>query len=138
MSEPTPYVFDTNIVSALVGKPNVPLLERIRQNQSDVMVLCEPVIYEIEKGLEHKKAAKQLAEFQSSIIPLFNVVAVQLTDWRVAAKLWAFTRSTGKQLSDIDLLLAATVWRLKGILVSNDADFDAIPNIMRENWLDKS
>lgn len=60
MSEPKTYIFDTNIVSALVGKPNVPLLERIRQNQSDVMVLCEPVIYEIEKGLEHEKAAPNI------------------------------------------------------------------------------
>jgi predicted nucleic acid-binding protein len=44
-----------------------------------------------------------------------------------AAELWSSTRSAGKQLSDVDLLLAALAVRMDAVIVSNDSDFDALP-----------
>jgi predicted nucleic acid-binding protein len=129
------HVFDTNIISRLTQVRHLDLLERIRADQTNVQVLCEPVIYEVEKGLHHKGAEKQLERFRNDVIPLFSVVvAVQLVDWRVASLLWANSRARGRQVSDIDLLIAAITLRLDGIVVTADDDFDALP-VRRENWL---
>jgi len=39
----------------------------------------------------------------------------------------------GRAFSDVDLLVAAVAERLGGIIVSADADFDAL-SVLRENW----
>jgi predicted nucleic acid-binding protein len=66
---------------------------------------------------------------------LFVVAPVQLVDWRVAAKLWSDARRRGRQLSDIDVLLAAMTLRLNGILITDDGDFAYLPLARTENWL---
>ena len=66
-------------------------------------------------------------------MPLLDWLPLTDADWRQAAQFWADTRSTGKQLSDVDLLVAALAKRLDAIIISNDDDFDALP-VKRENW----
>ncbi|MCL4256449.1 MAG: hypothetical protein KJ043_22020 [Anaerolineae bacterium] len=43
-------------------------------------------------------------------------------------------RSVGRQLSDIDLLVASVALRLNGVVVTDDHDFDILP-VATENWL---
>lgn len=54
-------------------------------------------------------------------------------DWQQAAQFWAKTVRHGKQLADVDLLLAVLTQRLDATLVSADDDFASLP-IQRENW----
>lgn len=54
-------------------------------------------------------------------------------DWRQAAHFWAEARNAGKQLSDVDLLIAALAYRLNATLVTSDNDFEALP-VQHENW----
>jgi predicted nucleic acid-binding protein len=54
-------------------------------------------------------------------------------DWDRAAQLWAEARTKGRQLSDVDLLIADIAIRLDAILVTADDDFGALP-VRRENW----
>lgn len=126
------YIFDTNMFSNLIRRNDPDLLKRIWDSQDAVLILCDPVIYELERGLLHKDASTQLVYFREQIIPLFTVVAITLVDWRVAALLWAEMRRQGKQLSNIDLLIAAVTLRVDAVLVTADDDFDALP-IKREN-----
>ena len=132
------YLFDTNIISNLRPGRNPQLLRRILKNQHQTLCLCEPVIFEVERGLEHRQAYKQLQHFQNELIPLFSVVSVTIADWRVAAKLWADARRRGRQLSDIDVLLASMTLRLDGVLVTDDQDFKHLPLIQTVNWLSDS
>lgn len=129
------YVFDTNHISSLLRLRHQSLLTKIKQYQDNTLILSEPVIYEVEKGLLHKNATNQLEQSQQQIIPLFVVVPIQLADWRVASVLWSIARSNGKQIADIDLLVAAVALRLNGTVVTNDKDFSHLPNIATENWL---
>ncbi|MBZ0300211.1 MAG: PIN domain-containing protein [Anaerolineae bacterium] len=129
------YVFDTNIVSSLLYERQRSLLMRIRRNQTDLLILCDSVIYEVERGLNHKRAERQLSRFRDEVFPMFTVASIQLADWHVAAVLWASTRDIGKQLSDVDLLIAAMALRLNGIVVTNDKDFAYLPMVRTENWL---
>jgi predicted nucleic acid-binding protein len=131
----TVYVIDTNIISALRPGRNPALFRRLVQHRDQTLCLCEPVIFEVERGYEHRQAERQLAHFRERLLPLFVVVPTQLADWRVAAKLWADARRRGYQLSDIDVLLAAMTLRLKGVLVTDDSDFNHLPLVRTENWL---
>jgi predicted nucleic acid-binding protein len=129
------YIFDTSIISRLIQSRHANIVKRIRTDQSSLHVLCEPVIYEVEKGLIYRGAEKQLDRFQQEVLPLFSpVIGIQLVDWRVASLLWANARARGRQISDIDLLIAAVALRLDGIVVTADDDFDTLP-VSRENWL---
>lgn len=131
----TVYVFDTNIISSLRPDKNPTLFRRFEQNKDQTFCLCEPIIFEVERGYEHRQAYQQLAHFRAHLIPLFVIVPVQLVDWRVAAKLWSDARQRGRQLSDIDVLLAAITLRLNGILVTDDGDFLHLLLVRTENWL---
>jgi predicted nucleic acid-binding protein len=131
----TVYVFDTNIISSLRPGKNPVLFRRLQQNKDQTLCLCEPIIFEVERGYEHRQAHQQLAHFREQLIPLFVVVPVQLADWRIAAKLWGDARRRGRQLSDVDVLLAAMTLRLNGILVTDDGDFAYLPLVRTENWL---
>lgn len=129
------FVFDTNHVSNLLREQYAVLLNRIRANEDNMLVLCDPVIYEVERGLLHKGADKQLQQFRDDILPLFIVVSLQRVDWQVAATLWAMMRRSGKQLADTDLLIAAIALRLRATVVTNDKDFDHLPTVPVVNWL---
>lgn len=127
------YVLDTTIISELRENHPSPVWSRLAQHGADVLCLCEPVIYEVERGFLHRQAPHKLAYFREQVMPLFEQVSLQFTDWQVASILWAETRRKGIQLSDIDLLITATAYRLEGVLVTSDDDFAVFP-IPQENW----
>jgi tRNA(fMet)-specific endonuclease VapC len=134
MSDSTAYIFDTNVISDMLRNPNSRIFPRIRAYKRESLLLCESVIYEVVRGLEHRQAKTQLAYFYKMIIPYFQVVSIELEDWQLAGVLWATARSNGKQLSDVDLVIGAVSIRVGGIIVSNDQDFTYIP-VKLENWL---
>ncbi|MDX2077810.1 MAG: PIN domain-containing protein [bacterium] len=133
MSQPI-YVFDTNIISELLRRPDARVGNLIRGHQQDRLILCESVIYEIERGLKHRNATKQLERFQKEVVTYFQIMPIQLADWKRAGVMWAVMRSDGRQLSDIDLLVASVAIRLGGVVVTDDRDFDQLP-VQTENWL---
>jgi len=128
------YVFDTNIISDVLDSPQSPISKRIIQLEKEAVILCQPVIYEVERGLTHRQAHKQLRRFRLDIMPMFQIIDVLPQDWQSASVLWAFARAKGRQLSDIDILIATITLRLGGIVVTDDKDFDELP-IDKENWL---
>jgi predicted nucleic acid-binding protein len=129
------YLLDANAVSDWLGRyPNemdVLVAERLRGG--DNVSICQPVYYELLRGLLWRKAPRKAAQLQAAILPKLVFIRVIDDDWIEAARLWAMTRSAGRQLSDVDLLLAAITRRVSGVIVSNDADFDALP-VQREDW----
>ena len=74
-----------------------------------------------------------MGDYEQIIKPQFVWVALTHEDWKKAGMLWAQARKDDKQLADMDLLIAAITLSLKGVLVSADEDFDALPT-QRENW----
>jgi predicted nucleic acid-binding protein len=128
------YLLDTMAVSDLFVAGSA-TQQRIIAAKSDghQLVLCESTYYEILRGLLKVKATRKLEIFQKQLVPLFELEPITRSDWEQTAQLWADTVSKGRQLSDMDLLIAAVAIRLGGILVTSDADFDALP-ISREDW----
>lgn len=127
------YLFDTNAVADLMSA-HPTMLVRVRKHQQEhVLGLCQPVDYEAWRGLRWRTAASQQQLYTDRIKPQFEWIPLTDADWRQAAHFWAQARSAGKQLSDVDLLLAALAFRLNAVIVTNDDDFDALP-VLRENW----
>lgn len=131
---PKTFLLDTNIIADLSNPvPNPTVAGHLRNNSQQTICLCTPVIYEVERGWEYRQAQAKLHDFRQNIIPRFTLVPTQLTDWRIAARLWADARRRGRQLSDVDLLIAAIAIRLSATIVSSDEDFKALP-VQWENW----
>jgi len=78
-------------------------------------------------------AKRKLSFFEDEFTPQLDWLMLTNDDWRHAATLWANTTRKGRQLSDVDYLIAALSKRLNAILVTADNDFDALP-VKRENW----
>jgi tRNA(fMet)-specific endonuclease VapC len=127
------YLLDTNAITDLIeGHPQVIASMTTRIQEGHRMALCLPVRYEVERGLVWKNLQKKLQVFRS-IYPRLDLIELTSEDWLRAVEFWANSRRTGKQLADIDILIAAIAHRLNSIIVSSDSDFDALP-VQRENW----
>ncbi len=127
------YLLDTNVISDLTRNiPTVVAKRNLRLRQGHSLVLSSPVYYESLRGLL-KASAKTQIKTLSAIRELLDWQSVIEQDWLQAAQYWSNAISAGKQLSDMDFLIAALATRLGATLVSADDDFDALP-ITRENW----
>ncbi|MEW6577731.1 MAG: PIN domain-containing protein [Chloroflexota bacterium] len=104
-----------------------------RTTAGEALCICQPVRYEVLRGLLWVGATVKLTVLQDNVLPLFQTVTLTDEDWELAARLWAFSVNAGKQLADVDLLLAAAAQRLDAIIASSDTDFDALP-VQREDW----
>ena len=128
------YVLDTNAVADYLNDTQT-TKSRIEESieAGHVVNLCQPVYYEVMRGLLKTNSTRKLAQFENVLVPQLEWLQLSDVDWQLAAELWVETSKRGKQLSDTDLLLAAITMHLKGILISADEDFNAL-SVRRENW----
>ncbi|MBZ0320325.1 MAG: PIN domain-containing protein [Anaerolineae bacterium] len=128
------YLLDSNTVSYLLDQ-HTEVRHELEQAllRGDEVLLCSPVLYELERGLRWRTAQKKLSVLRGRIVPKFHLEALVEQDWMVAAQYWADARVKGRQLSDIDLLLAALATRLSATIITNDNDFVILP-VRTENW----
>jgi predicted nucleic acid-binding protein len=125
---------DTNTITDLIeGHQQVIQVFPQKIVAAQMIGLCVPVYYEIMRGLQWKNLRRKQAIFQNTIRPQLDWIQVAEEDWFQAIQFWVDAKSKGKQLSDMDFLIAAVAHRLNAVIVSSDADFDALP-VQRENW----
>lgn len=130
----TVFVLDTNVISDMVSpNPNVTVVNQIAAHRQHTICLCEAVDYEVRRGYLKTGATAKLRVYEERIKLQFQWVAIVEVDWRQAAQFWADAVNKGKQLSDVDLLVAAVATRLGGQVISADDDFDALP-VTRTTW----
>ena len=132
--DPVIYILDTNVIADRFHHlPQV--LDRLNRvgEVGHVLGLCDPVRYEVLRGLLKVNATQKLRLFHETILSLMDHLALIDDDWQVAAQLWATMRNQGKQFSDVDLLIAALALRLNAVVVTADDDFAAL-SIQQENW----
>lgn len=128
------YILDTNAITDRING-QIAVTRRLTQvgQARNILGLCWPVHYEVLRGLLKVNATAKMQVFTEKLIPLLDAIDMEPADWLQAARWWADMRNRGRQLSDIDLLVAAIAKRLGGIVVSADTDFDAL-GIQREDW----
>ena len=130
------YILDSTVIADRF-RQHPQVIQRLTRagEAGHVLGLCDPVRYEVLRGLLKVNATNKLQLFQEKITPLFDYLPLTDADWERAAELWAQMRNQGKQLSDADLLIASLAQRLNAVIVTSDADFAALP-ISREDWRD--
>lgn len=127
------YIFDTNAITDMM-RARPAMVANVRDHQHDhVLCLCPPVDFEIQRGLWWKSAQGQHERYLNVIRSQFQWLPLTDADWLQAGRFWADAQSRGKQLSDVDLLVAALAKRLDAVIVSSDADFDFLA-VSREDW----
>jgi predicted nucleic acid-binding protein len=128
------YLLDTNAVADYINQfePTVTRIDEAIRHEHQVY-LCQPVYYEVLRGLIKTNATRKRHIFENEFVPQLPGLALTDVDWHQAAQFWADTVKVGKQLADTDLLIAALAKRLNGVIVTADNDFDVLP-IQRENW----
>jgi predicted nucleic acid-binding protein len=129
------FLLDTNVIADLMTNQTGKTRRAAEHlSRGGVLGLCQPVHYEILRGLLWRGATSKLAVYLNRIVPIMSLFEIDAADWEQAAHFWADTRRAGKQLGDPDLHLAALSVRVDAVVISSDTDFDALP-IRRIDWL---
>lgn len=122
---------DTITVTDLIrGDTNVSA--QLTAHIQDELYRCPPVYFEVTRGLLWKRAPAKIGLLKQ-LRAKPGWLQVMEPDWDIAGELWAQSVRAGRQLSDIDPLIAAIALRCDAIIVTADADFDTLP-VKRENW----
>lgn len=134
----TRYLLDTNHFSDLM-EPASQIRNRVFQetrNRNRVGI-CVPVLCEWHAGIEHsrfrerrRRALKPLLKKYIRIWPLDVTVA------RFYGEVFSQLRSSGRSLSQVDMMLAALARQMNLTLVTADRDFEALPDLDVENQLE--
>ena len=131
------YLLDTNHASQLYGPPNA-ILVRYRNAAANgaKFHVCPVALSETRFGiLTGKHRAVMSADWDRVLIAL-EKLPLDRQDAEFAARLRAAQRSIGRQFKLGDSLIAAVAIRYDLTLLTADRDFDRIPGLRVENWLD--
>ncbi len=126
------YLLDTNAISDILNKNEI-VLVNLKKHEGANIYLCQPTYYEVLRGILKKNAIRQEQILKGRLKNMFLWESVLEQDWVEAAYLWAKMVSSGRQLSDMDLLIAVIAKRLNAILVTSDNDFMVL-GLTIENW----
>ena len=84
--------------------------------------------------LRAKASARHVASL-AALMREFPVEHFDLPAAHAAADVRSQLDDIGRPIGIFDMLLAGHARRLGAVVVSDDADFDRVPGLRRENWL---
>jgi predicted nucleic acid-binding protein len=130
------FPLDTNHLSHALGMQSS-VRERIGQarRRGDRFATCWPALCELEAGLVF---LADDTRHRRMLTVLLRDVRIWPFHWQAARRhgiLAKTTRSRGRILSTVDLMLAALAWEEDAILLTADLDFQPFPEIRTENWI---
>jgi tRNA(fMet)-specific endonuclease VapC len=130
------YIFDTNHRSAAIDdvagvREHILQLRRV----GDRMGTCVPVLCELETGLERTQRREQNRRILALILRQIRIWPLEPSMALVYAQVYHELRSRGRVLSQVDMILAALSRSLNATLLTDDRDFEALPDLHVENWL---
>jgi tRNA(fMet)-specific endonuclease VapC len=132
----TTYLLDTNHISPLVTVGHslrVKLSER--QQAGDTFVIPSPVLSEFLFGIGGLPRARQNMQEWQLLKADFAIYSVDTTIAEQAAELRINLRKHGVQFGLVDAFSAIIALQGKFVLLTTDADFQALPQLRQENWL---
>ena len=129
------YLLDANHASPLVTLHH-PLRHRfiVEQQAGHQFAICTLALSEIWFGMSGlPRAAQNRVEWQKLRTNL-TFYGIDEQDAMDAADLRMSLRRQGWQLATLDALIATVALRYDLMLLTNDKDFSAVPNLKTENW----
>lgn len=130
------YVLDANIlVARLNGSEQI--AARLRELEPDEVILCAPVLAELEFGAQFsERKAENRARIQLIAVAM-RFEPFRDSTARLFGKIKAEAFRSGFVKTDFDLAIAAVALDLGSILVTDDRAFHdhPIPGLEVQNWL---
>jgi predicted nucleic acid-binding protein len=131
------FLLDTNHLGAAV-KPESPVRQRIRWMKSKGATLgtCVPALCELAVGAHQ---VRDPATYRKALSRLLTALRIWGLDEQTAAlygDVYHQLRQRGLVCSQVDIMLAALARQLGLILLTSDRDFDPLPGLTTENWLE--
>jgi tRNA(fMet)-specific endonuclease VapC len=133
------YLFDTNHLSAALDNRST-IRERLYQSRQagHRFGTCVPALCELETGLHHARHRDHNRHILAVILRQIRVWPLEPAIAPLYAEIFHDLRRHGRVLSQVDMLLAAVARSIDATLLTADRDFDAVPSLRVENWLDSA
>jgi len=127
------YMLDTNIVSQLIrGNPQV--AQKIRQVPVRALCISAVTGAELHYGLAKRTHANTLHAVVHAFLRHVDVLPWDQGIMPIYGELRAHLQGTGVALGSLDMLIAAHALQAQLTLVTNDAAFARIPQLLIEDW----
>ena len=133
MSSRGGYLLDTNHLGA--ATTTTPVRRRLAELRCKGARIgtCVPVLFELEAGTAGPESCAVAPAIGPTASP-DSGLANRPTTARIYGELYTDLRRRGRVLSQVDMMLAALALQLGLTLVTTDSDFDALPDLKREDW----
>lgn len=130
------YLLDTNHLSAAVDRVSR-VRERLLQahRHGTRLGTCVPVLCELETGLHHARHRDHNRAILAQLLKRIKIWPLKRELSLLYAAVFHELRSMGRALSTVDIILAALARQMKLTLLTCDRDFEALPDLRIENWL---
>jgi tRNA(fMet)-specific endonuclease VapC len=129
------YLFDTNILSALIKQPTSPLARRMATMDRDLFCTSVVVACELRYGV-NKKGSPSLAAKVDQLLSGVEVLPLDVQFDLHYAEVRVALEKMGQPIGHNDLLIAAHARALGLTLVTdNTSEFSRVPGLAVENWL---
>jgi predicted nucleic acid-binding protein len=130
------YLLDTNHLSAYLDRQPA-LIQRVEAalRAGDRLGICLPVLCEYRAGIRLGRRYQQNLARLRTALAIFRLWPTDEQTAGEFAVLFQELRSTGRVLSQFDLLIAAVARQYRLTLLTADQDFQPVGRLHIENWL---
>ena len=130
------YIFDTNMVSALM-KDNEKVKAKLDEatDAEEAVFMSGVSHYEIKRGLLAVNATRKMKMYEDLRKDLQMLFLDTEDVFDKAAEIHTGLKQRGELIQDADIFIAATALLRNLILVSDDSHFQRIRGLTTENWI---
>jgi tRNA(fMet)-specific endonuclease VapC len=130
-------LLDTNHVSEAI-RPVSRVRERIDQSRRTGLRVgtCVPVLCELEAALAASARRDSHHRTLDHLLTRVRIWPIDRPVARIYGQLYQDLRARGRVLSQVDIIVAALARVMDFTVVTSDRDFEALPDLRIENWLD--
>ena len=130
------FLLDSNHLSKAID-PNGLVARRIVAAQLDGhrVGVCLPVLCELEAGVRFVSRPLPYRKSLDQLLMRVRVWPMDVPTTKLYGDLFAELRSKGRVLSSVDMMIAALARQFDCIVLTADRDFDAVSDLVVENWL---
>ena len=129
-------LLDANILSYFL-KGDPPIVAKVNDylQYHSHLTISIFTYYETKRGLIHRDASRQMAEFEQ-LVEIIDIVPFSEEVADVASNIYSQLRQQGDLVASLDLLIGATaVYHNYLLITANVKHFKNIPGLQYENWL---
>jgi tRNA(fMet)-specific endonuclease VapC len=120
-------------------RPVSPVRDRMEQayRAGFRFATCVPVLCELEVGIQQTADPEAYRRRLRHLLGIVRVWPLDRPLARIYGEIYHELRRQGRVLAPVDRILAALARVHNVVLMTADRDFEALPDIRTENWLDQ-